>query len=271
MQMVLVIKLGGSTLKEGVAPDFIEDLKNIHSREKVVLVHGGGAEVTEVATKLGKEQKFVISPEGFRSRYTDKETVEIFTMVMAGKINKEIVNTLYNNSIQAVGISGIDGGLIRAERKKKLVIVDERGRKRIIDGGYTGKITSVNPEVIETLLSRGYMPVISPIALGEEFEILNIDGDRAAAYLAGALKANSLILLTDVPGLYINEKLVSKLTKKEAEAKIRGIGPGMVTKVYAAIEALNMGVGETIITSGIEKSPISNALSHKVGTVVSNE
>jgi len=269
--MVLAIKLGGSTLKEGVAPDFIQDLKEIHAQEKVVLVHGGGREVTDIATKLGKEQKFVVSPKGFRSRYTDRETAEIYTMVMSGKINKEIVATLQSQSVPAVGVSGVDGGLIQAERKKKLIIVDERGRKRIIDGGYTGKITSVNAGILKALLEGGYMPVVAPIALGEEFEYLNIDGDRAAAYVAGAVKAKALILLTDVPGLYIAEKLVPKLTRKEAEAALPKIGPGMSTKIYATMEALQMGVSEVIITSGLEKEPITSALMHKSGTVISNE
>jgi acetylglutamate/LysW-gamma-L-alpha-aminoadipate kinase len=269
--MVLTIKLGGSTLKEGVAPDFIEDLRETHAREKVVLVHGGGGEVTDIATKLGKEQKFVVSPEGFRSRYTDRETAEIYTMVMSGKINKEIVATLQSHSVPAVGVSGVDGGLIRAKRKKKLIIVDERGRKRIIDGGYTGKITNVNAGILKALLKDGYMPVVAPIALSEEFEYLNIDGDRAAAYVAGAVKAEALILLTDVPGVYIAEKLVSKLTGKEAEAALPMIGPGMSTKIYATMEALQMGVGEVIITSGLGKEPITSALMHRAGTVISNE
>lgn len=269
--MVLAIKLGGSTLKEGVAPDFIQDLKETHAQEKVVLVHGGGREVTDIATKLGKEQKFVVSPKGFRSRYTDRETAEIYTMVMSGKINKEIVATLQSQSVPAVGVSGVDGGLIQAERKKKLIIVDERGRKRIIDGGYTGKITSVNAGILKALLEGGYMPVVAPIALGGEFEYLNIDGDRAAAYVAGAVKAKALILLTDVPGLYIAEKLVPKLTREEAEAALPKIGPGMSTKIYAAMEALQMGVGEVIITSGLGKAPITSALMHKAGTVISNE
>lgn len=266
--MALVIKIGGSTLTEGVAPDFIEDLKRVHLKEKIILVHGGGDEVTRIATQLGKEQKFVVSPEGFRSRYTDKETAEIFTMVMAGKINKLIISTLQAHSIPAVGVSGLDAGLLRAERKKRLVVVDEGGRKRIIDGGYTGKINKVNPGILNALLEHRYMPVVAPIALGEEFECLNVDGDRAAAYVAGGVKARGLILLTDVPGLYIDKKLVSKLTKGEAEASIRKIGPGMITKIYAAIEALNMGVSEVLITSGLDKSPITAALSHKAGTLI---
>ena len=139
--MLLVIKMGGSILKEGTSTDLIADLKEVAKTNKIVLVHGGGVEVTEIAAKLGKEQKFIISPEGFRSRYTDKETIEIYTMVMAGKINKQIVLALQSQGIPAVGLAGLDAVDLKAERKTKLIAVDERGRKKVIDGGYTGKIT----------------------------------------------------------------------------------------------------------------------------------
>ncbi len=268
--MVLVIKIGGSMLKAGISPDFIEDLKKVHENQRVVLTHGGGREVTDIATKLGKEQKFVVSPEGFRSRYTDKETVGIYTMVVSGKINKEIVATLIKYHIPAVGVSGIDGAMIQAERKKQLIIVDEQKRKKVIEGGYTGKIAKVNSGVLDVLLEAGYMPVVAPVALGLENEYLNIDGDRAAAYVAGAVRASHLILITDVQGLIIGEKLVPKLTAAEAEAKLSKIGHGMSTKIYAATEALRLGVGEVIITSGLGKEPITTALAHKAGTVVTS-
>jgi [amino group carrier protein]-L-2-aminoadipate 6-kinase len=165
--MLLVIKMGGSILKEGASTELISDLKEVAKQHKVVLVHGGGAEVTEIASKLGKEQKFIMSPEGFRSRYTDKETIEIYTMVMAGKMNKQIVLALESQGLSAVGLSGLDAAILRAERKTKLIIVDERGRKKVIDGGYTGKITQVNTELLNLLLEKGYVPIVTPIALSK--------------------------------------------------------------------------------------------------------
>src|SRR3972149_2264249 len=137
--MLLVVKMGGSILKEGASSELVSDLQALAKENKIVLVHGGGVEVTEIAAKLGKEQKFIVSPEGFRSRYTDKETMEIYTMVMAGKLNKQIVLALQSLGIPAVGLSGLDGAILKAERKKKLIAMDERGRKKVIDGGYTGK------------------------------------------------------------------------------------------------------------------------------------
>ncbi len=269
--MLLVVKMGGSILKEGASSELVSDLKALAKEHKLVLVHGGGAEVTEIAAKLGKEQKFVVSPEGFRSRYTDKETIEIFTMVMAGKINKQIVSALQSQGIPAIGLSGLDGMLLKAERKKRLIAVDERGRKKVIDGGYTGKINEVNVDLLGFLLEKGYVPVVTPIAVSEEFEPLNVDGDRTAAVVAGALKADRLVLLTDVEGLILKGKPVPKITATEAEEVLSSIGKGMSTKVHAALEALNQGVKEVLVTSGVGKQPISSALKHEAGTVITSE
>ena len=130
---MITVKIGGSVV-DNLHPSTISDIKKIVSQEGIVLVHGGGKEVTKVSEELGKEPKFVVSPGGIKSRYTDKETAEIFTMVMSGRINKTIVLMLQKNGINAVGISGVDGRVIQAERKKKLVIVNEKGRKQVIDG-----------------------------------------------------------------------------------------------------------------------------------------
>ena len=269
-KMLIVVKVGGSILKE-VPPEIVSDIKNVLLGNQLVLVHGGGKGVTEIASKLGKEQQFVYSPTGFRSRYTDKETMEIFTMVMAGKINKKLVSALQKQEIPVVGLSGLDGYLLRAERKKRLIVVDERGRKRVIDGGYTGKVTQVNASLLKLLLENGYVPLVSPVAVSEEFEPLNVDADRTAANIAGALKADKLVLLTDVEGLMLDGKLVSNMSASDVEKKLKKIGGGMITKVYAAQEAIKSGVDEVIICSGVRKNPISSALKHECGTVISSE
>jgi [amino group carrier protein]-L-2-aminoadipate 6-kinase len=269
--MLLVVKMGGSILKEGASTDLVTDLKGVLKENQVVLVHGGGAEVTEIAKKLGKEQQFIISPEGFRSRYTDKETIEIYTMVMAGKINKQIVLALQSQDIKAVGLTGLDAAILQAERKTRLIAVDERGRKRVMDGGYTGKITKVDTELVTLLLSKGYVPIVTPIALSEAYEPLNVDGDRTAAIIAGALKADKLILLTDVEGLILKGERITKIAQSEVKEVLGSIGAGMSTKVHAATEALNQGVGEVLITSGTTKNPISAALKHETGTVITRE
>jgi len=246
----------------------LNDLAQITHQVPTVLVHGGGNTVTGIAEKLGIQQKFVTSPEGFRSRYTDAETIQVFTMVMAGKINKEIVRHLQSRKIPAVGLSGLDGGLIRAERKQKLVVKDERGRRRIIDGGYTGRVTHVDVSLLQTLLTAGYVPVIAPIALGSENEPLNLDGDRTAAHVAGAVRADLLLLLTDVEGVTLAGGIVPRLSAAEAKRGIPNLGPGMITKVYAALEALSMGVGKVVISSGHRENPFTSAIQEQAGTVV---
>ncbi len=265
---MITIKIGGSVV-DGLHPSTISDLKKVSQQEKVILVHGGGKEVTKISEALGKEQKFIVSPGGIKSRYTDKETAEIFTMVMAGKINKMIVGMLQKNGINAVGLSGVDGKLIQAERKKKLFVINEKGRKMAIDGGYTGKIQDVNTNLVRSILDQGYVPVISPIAISEEFDFLNVDGDRAAAYVAGKMKSDKILFLTNVNGLLMDDKLVKKLSLAEAKEILPKIGFGMEKKVLASTEALEMGVKEALIANGQKENPISSAIAHDNCTVIS--
>ena len=270
MNCMIVIKIGGSIV-DGLHESTIPDLKGIISQDRVVVVHGGGKEVTNIAEKLGKEQRFVVSPGGIKSRYTDKETAQIYTMVMSGKINKEIVMMLQKHGINAVGLAGIDGSIIKADRKKKLIIVDERGRKVVIDGGYTGKINGINTSLLNMITADGYVTVVSPVASSEDFDLLNVDGDRAAAYVAGGMKADRVIFLTNVIGLLMENKLVTQLTVNEAKKILPQIGFGMEKKVLACTEALSMGVKEAIIASGQIDNPISSALKHDNCTVITSE
>ncbi len=264
---MITIKIGGSVV-DGLHPSIIADLKKVSEQEKVILVHGGGKEVTKISEALGKEQKFIVSPGGIKSRFTDKETVEIFTMVMSGKINKMIVGMLQKNGINAVGLSGVDGKIIQAERKKKLIVINEKGRKMAIDGGYTGKIKDVNSSLIKSILDQGYVPVISPVAISEEFDFLNVDGDRAAAYVAGKMRSDKILFLTNVDGLLMDDKLVKKLSLVEAKEILPKIGFGMEKKILAATESLEMGVKQALIASGQRENPISAAIAHDNCTVI---
>jgi len=267
---MITIKIGGSVV-DNLHPTTISDIKKVVEQEGVIIVHGGGKEVTKVSKQLGKEVKFVTSPSGIKSRYTDKETAEIFTMVMSGKVNKTIVQMLQKNGINAIGLSGVDARIIRAERKKKLLIINEKGRKQSIDGGYTGKISEINAAFIKLLLEQGLTPVISPIALGEEFDFLNVDGDRAAAYVAGKVGAEKVLFITDVDGLLMDDKLVTKLGLTEAKEIIPKVGPGMEKKILASTEALDMGVSEALIANGMRENPISTAIAHDHCTVIQND
>ena len=264
---MITIKIGGSVV-DNLHSTTISDIKKVVESEGVILVHGGGKEVTKVSEQLGKEPKFVVSPSGIKSRYTDQETAEIFTMVMSGRINKTIVRLLQKNGVNAIGLSGVDAKILQAERKKKLIIVNEKGRKQAIDGGYTGKITEVNVKFVKSLLEQGYTPVISPIAISEEYDFLNVDGDRAAAYVAGKVQADKVLFITNVDGLLMDEKLVTDLTLAEAKEIRPKVGFGMEKKILAATEALDMGVKEALIANGQKENPISAAIAHENCTVI---
>jgi [amino group carrier protein]-L-2-aminoadipate 6-kinase len=267
---MITIKIGGSIV-DNLHPSTISDIKKVAETEGLVIVHGGGKEVTKVCEQLGKEPRFVTSPSGIKSRYTDKETAEIFTMVMSGRINKTIVQILQKNGINAIGLSGVDAKIIQAERKKTLLIINEKGRKQAIDGGYTGKITKINSDLIKLLLDQGLTSVISPIAISEESEFLNVDGDRAAAYVSGSIKSDKVLFITNVDGLLMDDKLVTKLTLAEAKEIRPKIGPGMEKKILASTEALDMGVKEALIANGQRENPISSAIAHDNCTVIRHD
>lgn len=268
---MIVVKIGGSIVS-GLHPSAVDDIREVAAAEGAIIVHGGGKDVTSVCEQMGVEPRFVTSPGGIRSRYTDERTVEIFAMVMAGRISTGIVRMLQAAGVNAVGLSGVDGRTIEAERKARLVIVNERGRKQAIDGGYTGKIRSVNAGLLGSLLEAGMVPVVSPVAIGADNELLNVDGDRAAAYVAGASGADRVLFITDVDGLLDESgRLVASLTRGGAEKARAKAGPGMEKKLLAAGEALGMGVGEALIASGSRQNPISSAIAHDGCTVISGD
>lgn len=263
---MIVIKIGGSVVDDLHASAASEIARA--AADGLIMVHGGGKEVTRTCELMGKEPRFVTSPSGIRSRYTDAETAEIFTMVMAGRVGKGIVRLLQKERVNAVGLSGVDGALMRAERKKRLVVLNERGRRQAIEGGYTGRITSVDSSLLRYLVGTGAVPVVSPVALGEEHELLNVDGDRAAAYVAGSVGADYVVFVTDVDGIMMDGRLVERLTGAEAAELRPKMGPGMEKKVLAATEALKMGVKTALIASGKRENPISRAVAREGCTVI---
>ncbi len=237
---VVVIKYGGNAmvndhLKEQVMEDVV--LLSLIG-VKVVLIHGGGPEITETMKKVGKESVFL---DGLR--VTDKETAEIVQMVLAGKINKSLVNLLEVKGGRAMGLSGMDDRMILCEMK------DERL-------GYVGKITKVNITPVTDLLEKGYIPVISTVGCDKKGNVYNINADTAAAYIAGALKAECLITLTDIAGILQDpadpETLISSLDIAEAHALFENgiISGGMIPKVECCIEALERGVRKVFIMDG---------------------
>lgn len=237
---IVVVKYGGNAMiNEQLKMQVMEDIVLLWLiGVKIVLVHGGGPEISELMEKLGKKPVFV---DGLR--VTDKETVDIVQMVLAGKVNKSLVNLLETKGGKAMGISGMDGRLIES------VMKDERL-------GYVGKIVNINADPVNDLLEKGYIPVISTVGCDKDGNAYNINGDTAAAYIAGALGAERLIMMTDIAGILkdkddpttlIPEMTVSDAAKLQSEGVISG---GMIPKVECCVEAINKGVKKVIIMDG---------------------
>jgi acetylglutamate/LysW-gamma-L-alpha-aminoadipate kinase len=262
---MIVVKCGGRVIKDSF--DIL--LRSVlQYNDKIILVHGGGDIVNEYSKKMGIDPLFVTSPEGIRSRYTSKEELDVYIMVM-NLINKKIVTSLVSNGKKSIGLTGADGPIVLAERKKRIVIIDERGKKRIIDGGYTGKITQVNSNYIFSLLTIFDDMIIAPLAVDiNENTLLNVDGDQMAFNIAKATKADILILLTDVNGVMIEGKIINNLSADEARDLSRKVGAGMNRKLLMASEAVNSGVKKVIIAQGKIEDSINNALKGN-GTVIS--
>ncbi len=237
---IVVIKYGGNAMvSEELRHQVMEDIVLLNLvGVRVVLVHGGGPEISELMQRLGKKPEFV---DGLR--VTDQETVDIAQMVLAGKVNKTLVKLLQLKGGKAMGISGMDGGLIRAKMRDPQL-------------GYVGSITGVNIQPVLDLLEKGYIPVVSTLGCDEEGNTYNINGDTAAAWIAGALGAERLIMMTDIAGVLRDRNdpstLISRLTIREAvelfEQKV--IAGGMIPKVDCCIEAIHRGVESAIIMDG---------------------
>ena len=237
---VVVVKYGGNAMiNETLKQQVMEDIVLLWLvGVKVVLVHGGGPEISELMARLGKEPVFV---DGLR--VTDKETVDIVQMVLAGKVNKTLVNLLESRGGKAMGISGIDGRLIEAEMKNEKL-------------GYVGNVKKIHIKPVTDLLEKGYIPVVSTVGCDKDGNTYNINGDTAAAYIAGALGAERLIMMTDIAGILRDKDdprtLIPELTVSEAaHLKEEGvISGGMIPKVNCCVEAIERGVENVIIMDG---------------------
>ena len=298
----LVIKVGGTAgLDYAAICQDVADL--IISGKRAVLVHGGSAEASALGAALGHEARWLTSPSGFRWRYTDRATLEIFAMATNGKVNTLLVERLQAVGVDALGLCGLDGRLLQARRKDVVQSV-ENGKRRLVRDDFTGKVERVNVALLNSLLDQGYTPVIAPLALGgaaepflptngirragpggaaaepfvptngirragpggpaAEGQAVNVDADRAAAMIAGALSAATLVLLTAAPGLmraFPDETtLIPRLRREQWDEALAMAQGGMKKKVLGAREALEGGVGRVIIADGRVAHPIAAAL-----------
>ncbi len=266
---MIVIKIGGS---EGINYDLIADdlAALVKEGQPLVLVHGGSALTNQVAEQLGHPPKFVTSVSGYSSRRTDRRTLEIFEMVYCGQMNKGLVERLQRRGVNAIGLSGLDGQLWQGPRKDAIKIV-ENGKRLVLRDDYTGKVERVNSKLLLGLLDMGLLPVLTPPAVSYEGEAINVDGDRAAAATAAALQAETLIILSNVPGLLAKFPDESTLIRHIPAANIDQFmsvaEDRMKKKVMGAQEALAQGIGRVVFADGRVAHPIHRALAGE-GTVI---
>ena len=250
--MTLVIKIGGGA---GVFADNMlsEIAQLVRDGERVVVAHGGSDAANTLGERMGHPARMVTSPGGMVSRYTDAETLHIYAMAVAGDINTTLVASLQQHGVNALGLAGVDGRLLLARRKPFVRSVSAGGRAQILRDDFTGQIEQVNNALLTMLLDGGYVPVIAPLALSHDGERLNVDGDRAAAAVAASLRAGTLVVMTNVPGLLANPAddttLIRAIPAGSLDEYMTYARGRMRKKLLGAQEALRGGVGRVCIGS----------------------
>jgi [amino group carrier protein]-L-2-aminoadipate 6-kinase len=266
---MLVVKIGGGSGTQ-IEPAVADLTELLRAGRKLILVHGASGETNVLAEKLGKPPRFVTSVSGIESRYTDRETLEIFEMAYCGKANKAVVEAFQRRGINAVGLSGLDGRIFEGRRKDTLTVL-EGGKRKVLRGDCTGKVERVNAGLVTLLLDHGYLPVLCPPASSYEGEAVNVDGDTASAMLAAAVKAEEFIMLSNVPGLLRDladpDSLVARIPAKAIEEFMPLAKGRMKRKLMAAAIALGAGVGRVILASANLEHPVASALAGR-GTVI---
>ncbi|MCP4761218.1 MAG: [LysW]-aminoadipate/[LysW]-glutamate kinase [archaeon] len=269
----IVIKIGGALIAQDIT-NLVKDIKNLISKYNFIIVHGGGPQINDTYKKLGKNPKIFKTPKGYSTRYSDPEAIDIVKMALAGYVNKTLVEVFQKEGINAFGFIGADGKTIVADRKDKIMILTDEGKRLVLRNEYSGKEAIANPKIISFLLENNYLPVIGSTSISNKGELLNLDGDRVANAIANSLKIDTLISLTDVEGIYRNleaKDVIKKLKLSETEILLQKLEGGMKKKLFAAINSLKSGINEIIITSGIIEQPLTKALEENGGTRIKVE
>lgn len=262
---MIVVKIGGAV---GTQLDNL--VVDLNGRKDVIIVHGGSDEMNRLSEQLGRPPRFVTSPSGHESRVTDGPTLDLLRMTYSGLVNKRFVEMLRKGGMNAIGLTGIDGGLLQGKRKGSVRYVEE-GKVKVLHDDNTGTVEKVNTDLLELLLSKGYIPVITIPIEAEDHGSLNADADRAAAAIAGAVKAEALVLLTNRPGLLRDPEDHGSLVRSVPLSGLDGameLAKGrMKKKVLAAKEALESGVPRVVISNANSDRPLTRALAGE-GTVL---
>ncbi|PSQ21636.1 acetylglutamate kinase [Halobacteriales archaeon QS_8_65_32] len=260
--MTVVAKIGGARAVDPAGA--LADVASlVADGERVVVVHGGSTAVDDILEELGETPEYVETPSGVVGRFTDERTIEVFEMVLPGKLNTDLVAGLQAEGVNAVGLSGVDGALFSGPRKSVIRVV-ESGKKKIRRGDFSGTIEDVNADLLTTLLDGGYTPVVTVPMLADGTTPVNADADRAAAAVAGALDGR-LVSLTDVPGVLADpgdgSTLIGQASTESDLADLEDAASGFMTrKVMAAIEALERGGEEVVVADANADNPITAAL-----------
>ena len=261
-QPPVVVKIGGARAVDPAGA--IDDVASLVDRGRdVVVVHGGSTAVDDTLEALGEEPTYVETPGGVVGRFTDERTMEVFSMVLPGKLNTDLTASLRGAGVDALGLSGVDGGLLTGPRKSAVRVLED-GKRKIKRGDHSGRITDVNADLLGTLLGDGYTPVVTVPMLADDGVAVNADADRAAAAVAGALGAE-LVVLTDVEGVYEDpddpSTLIGSVATQEEFDGLKNAADGfMRKKVMAAEEALNAGASTVVVASANADAPITAAL-----------
>ncbi len=274
---IFVIKLSGKVTENlEILHTLMEEVALFYQVGfRVVIIHGGGRQLSEIAEKMGVEQTIING-----RRVTDSDTLDLAKMVFMGKINTEILSTLRSYGIRAVGLSGLAGNIVRAKRRDEVAVTDrETGKERIVDYGHVGDIVDIDDHLLQVLLREEYVPVLSSLGADDEGNVFNINADTIAAEIAVSLQAEKLLLLSDVDGIYrdFNDKssTISKLNFDEAVELYdsKGVGVGMLPKLYAIIGLLRRGVHATHILNGTRTNVLLQEIFTKdgSGTMITNE
>jgi acetylglutamate/LysW-gamma-L-alpha-aminoadipate kinase len=260
--MTVVVKVGGARAVNPAGA--VADVAALTEEgEECVVVHGGSTAVDETLEELGEEPEYVETSRGVVGRFTDERTMEVFEMVLPGKLNTDLTAQLRKSGVDAVGLSGVDGGLLTGPRKSAVKVVED-GRTKIRRGEHSGKIESVNADLLESLLDDGYTPVVTVPMVADDGTPVNADADRAAAAVAGALGAR-LVVLTDVPGVLENpDDETTLIERAETPAdleRVESVAEGfMGKKVMAATEALGGGAASVVVADANAGNPVRSAL-----------
>lgn len=267
---MLVIKIGGgAAIGERGYEGFARDLAGL--AEPAIVVHGGNAEFSQLSRALGMPPRMVTSASGRVTRYTDAATMDAMLMAYCGKVNKRLVSTLQAAGVNAVGLSALDGKLAWG-RRKPVLRGTEDGKARVFRDDHAGTLEGVDTRLVRLLLEAGYLPVLTPPALGDDGAPINVDGDKLALELAIALGADGLLFFSDTPGLLTDRDdettLIREIDTAAPEAALAAAGGRMIVKVEAALGAIERGVGKVVFADGRAERPIQRALDGEGTTVV---